>query len=356
MKIGMLSRWNTACGVSLHAELIGREWIKMGHSLTVFAPNNIRPVKEDEEYVIRCYSDEGDHKKTFFHPEPFGDIDYDILVAEMVEWVPLEPLRKIFPEIRKKAKTVYVVHERKLPTNPMFYDFEWDAIVCFDERYKRQWSNFEDKTHIIPYPAGYLRRRNKQEARKKLGLPPNVKIIFSYGWAPELHVFPILPSLQELSKQLSFVYLVLADPEYTTKEIEKLRNYEFIELRPELPPIDRIFTHLHASDIYLIHKQKEEVREGEAVVPSAILMCIGASTPIVTSDTEFVWFLDKEVIKYSNRAELERVIAGILTGEMDIGNTLKAAKEYAISHSPKIIANDFIKLFKRLNLIRLNLI
>ena len=66
MKIGMLSRWNTACGVSLHAELIGREWIKMGHSLTVFAPNNIRPVKEDEEYVIRCYSDEGDHKKTFF--------------------------------------------------------------------------------------------------------------------------------------------------------------------------------------------------------------------------------------------------------------------------------------------------
>ena len=89
------------------------------------------------------------------------------------------------------------------------------------------------------------------------------------------------------------------------------------------------------------------MREGEAVVPSAILMCIGASTPIVTSDTEFVWFLDKEVIKYSNSAELERVIAGILTGEMDIGNTLKAAKEYAIGHSPKIIANDFIELFTR---------
>ncbi|MCK4476502.1 MAG: hypothetical protein KAU16_07220 [Methanophagales archaeon] len=323
MKIALLSRGNTACGVSLHAELIGREWIKMGHSLSVFAPNNIRPVKEDEDYVIRCYSDEGDHKKTFFHPESFLDTDYDILVAERVERVPLEPLREIFPEIRKKAKTVYVVHERKLPTNPMFYDLEWDAIVCFDERYKRQLSNFEDKIHIIPYPAGYLRRGNKQEARKKLGLPPNAKIIFGYGWAPELHVFPILPSLQELCKHLSFVYLVLADP--TTKEIEKLRNYEFMELRQELPPMDRIVTYLHASDIYLVHKQKKEVREGAAVVPSAILMCIGASTPIVTSDTEFVWFLDKEVIKYSNPAEFEREIAGILTGEMDIGKTLKAA-------------------------------
>ena len=347
MEIAMLSRWNTACGASLHAELIGREWIKSGHTLTVFAPNSIRPVKEDEDYVIRCYSDEVHHTGTFFHPEPFLDTDYDILLAEGVEWVPLKPLREIFPEIRKKAKTIYVVHERKPLTNPMFYDFEWDAIVCFDERYKRQWSNFEDKIHIIPYPAGYLGRENKQEARKKLGLPSNAKIIFSYGWAPELHVFPILPSLQELSKQLSFVYLVLADPEYTTKEIEKLRNYEFIELRHELPPMERIFTYLHASDIYLIHKQKEEVRVGEAMVSSSILMCIGSLTPTVTSDTEFVRFLDREVIKYSNPPELERVIAGILTGEMDIGKTLKAVKEYAISHSPKIIANDFIELFKR---------
>ena len=61
MRIAILSRWNTACGVSLHAELVGREFIKMGHELVVFAPNNIRPVAEDEDYVIRCYSDEGDH-------------------------------------------------------------------------------------------------------------------------------------------------------------------------------------------------------------------------------------------------------------------------------------------------------
>jgi hypothetical protein len=153
-----------------------------------------------------------------------------------------------------------------------------------------------------------LRRGNKKDAKGKLGLPLNAKIIFSYGWAPELHVFPILPSLQKLSKQRSFIYLVLADPEYTIKEIEKLRNDAFIELRQELPPMDRIFTYLHASDICLLHKQKEEVREGEAVVPSAILMCIGALTPIVTSDTEFVWFLEEEIIKYSNPAELESVI------------------------------------------------
>ena len=52
MKIAILSRWNTACGVSLHSELVGREWVKNGHGLTVFTSENIRPVGEDEEYVL----------------------------------------------------------------------------------------------------------------------------------------------------------------------------------------------------------------------------------------------------------------------------------------------------------------
>ena len=61
MKLAMLSRWNSACGVSLHAELVGREWVKNGHDLRVFAPDKVRPIGEDEEYVVRCFSDEGDH-------------------------------------------------------------------------------------------------------------------------------------------------------------------------------------------------------------------------------------------------------------------------------------------------------
>jgi len=137
VKVAILSRWNTACGVSLHAELVGREWVKEGHSLTVFAPNNIRPVGEDEE------------------------------------WVPLEPLIRCFSQIKKKAKTVYVVHERRPPTNPLFYQFDWDAIVCFDDRYKSQWlSRFDEaKIHIIPYPTGYLCKGDKQKARGELNLP-----------------------------------------------------------------------------------------------------------------------------------------------------------------------------------------
>jgi len=140
------------------------------------------------------------------------DTDYEILVVERVEWVPLESLKEIFPEIKKKAKIVYVVHERKLPANPLFYEFEWDAIVCFDNRYKQEWlSRFDkNKLHIIPYPTGYLSKGDKQKARKELDLPLDKKIVFSYGWAPELHIFPMLSVMQRLNESFPFIYLYLS--------------------------------------------------------------------------------------------------------------------------------------------------
>jgi hypothetical protein len=350
MKLAILSRWNSACGVSLHAELVGREWVKNGHNLTVFAPDMIRPIGKDEKYVVRCFSDEGDHTEAFFNQEPLLDTDYEILVVERVEWVPLEPLKKIFSEIKKKAKIIYVVHERRLPTNPLFYEFDWDAIVCFDQRYKEQWRKRfdEDKIHIISYPTGHLQKGDKQRARKESDLPLDKRIVFSFGWAPELHIFPIIPALQGLNENFPFLYLVLADPEYIAADIQLLKGHKFIELRHELATMDRIYTYLHASDVYLIHKQREEIREGEAVVPSSILMCMGALAPVITSDTDFVWFLDKEVVKYSNNDELRRLLINIFKGDEIVIKVLKESEKYVINHSPERIAEQFIKLFDKL--------
>jgi len=348
MNIAILSRWNSACGVSLHSELIGREFVKNGHKLTVFAPNNIRPIDKDENYVMRCCSDEGDHNETFFNPEPFLENDYEILVIQRLEWVPLEPLKKIYPEIKKKAKIIYVVHERKLPLNRLFYDFTFDAVVCFDERYKQQWVKKYKDIHVIPYPVGYLEGGDKSALRKELGLPEDKKIIFSYGWAPELHIFPILPSLKDLHKNFPFLFLILADPKYIKVDLQKFKEYQFIELRYELAPLERIHKYLHASDIYLIHKEKSEIKEGEAVVPSSVLMCLGALTPIMTSNTDFVWFLNKEIIKYSNEDEFKNLIIKIFSRDKILGETLKAAETYTKRYSPNVIADEFIKLFSRL--------
>lgn len=58
MKIGMMSLWNAANGPSIHAEFIGREWIKNEHSLVVFSARHpdFRPThQKDEDFVIRHF-------------------------------------------------------------------------------------------------------------------------------------------------------------------------------------------------------------------------------------------------------------------------------------------------------------
>jgi len=242
------------------------------------------------------------------------------------------------------------VQERKLPTNPLFYEFELDAIVCFDDRYKQQWLRRFDKNklHVIPYPTGYLRKGDKQKARKGFDLPLNKKIVFSYGWAPEFHIFPILSVMERLNETFPFIYLILAEPKYIVVDIKRLRTYEFIKLRRELPPLERIYTYLHASDIYLMHKQKDEIRKGEAVISSSILMCLGALTPVVTSDTEFSSLFNREVMKYSNKDELYKLLITIFEQDEVIAETLTSAEKYVTEHSPKKIAGEFIRLFSQL--------
>jgi len=231
----------------------------------------ITSLTRDENYVIRCFSDEGDHTETFFHPKPFLDIDYEILVVERVEWVPLEPLKKIFPEIKKKAKIVYVVHERKPPTTPLFYEFDWDTIVCFDNRYRRQWQDRfdEDKIHIIPYPTGHISKGDKKKARRELNLPLDKRIVFSYGWAPELHIFPILPSYgfliltadeksvaymsdttQQLSRYASELlqginYLIVNTPTFDSNTEGHLTMKEALHLKEQLKIQNLILTHIN---------------------------------------------------------------------------------------------------------------
>ena len=61
MKIAMVSAWNEDSGASIHAELIGREWVKMGHDLKVFSFftydfHGTAIVGKDEDYVVRCFT------------------------------------------------------------------------------------------------------------------------------------------------------------------------------------------------------------------------------------------------------------------------------------------------------------
>ena len=114
MKIVMMSRWNIPCGVSLHAELIGREWVKMGHDLQVLAPVEVEGYRcdVDEPYVKRCYTLRN-KPGYFFDPEPFLRQDCDIFFdKELMKYSGLgEAMVEVFEERERLKQTLRIAEQ-----------------------------------------------------------------------------------------------------------------------------------------------------------------------------------------------------------------------------------------------------
>ena len=353
-KIAIFSKWNAADGTSILAELIGRELAKK-YDLTVFAPiNDVKPVQgvTDEDYVIRCCNVQGTSSGQWtFDPKPFLEKDYDIFVLQRIEWIPIEQLIKIYPKIKEKAKVIYVIHEIKLPENPIFWKFEWDAVVCFDERYKRMWKDVypEGKIHMIPYPCNPVRRGDKNKSRLELNLPLDKKIVFMYGWYPKTHIFALLPHLAELRKHNDFVLLLMISREYLDKELLKeIEKHDFIEWRDELPPTSKVDKYFHASDAYIFYKPKYEFKPGQIMVSSSILSYLGTLTPILAIESPPIQPFGGAVMRFSNMEELKDRLVSVFEGKPIVNETLKAAEEYVIRNSKEKVAQEYIKLFEKL--------
>ena len=261
MKIGMMCLWNAANGPSIHAELLGRAWVKLGHQLKIFSARkhpDARPTfQEDEDFVIRHFGiDEviPFTRATSFDPSPLLNEEYEIFVAQNVERLPAEKLLEVFPRIKKKAVTVQVVHEGKAPEDSLYYKFGWDAIVCFDQRYKDYLvkSFPAERIHIISYPYHPLKLGNKKEARRKLRLSQDKKIVFSFGFRSK-DVISVLPYLNELTQEYPLRYVVIANPESELDELyQAKKKYNFIDLKVKALPLDELYDYLYASDVLLI--------------------------------------------------------------------------------------------------------
>jgi len=353
MKIAMMTRWNTPSGQSAHAEPLGRAWLGMGHELKVFAPKGIDLLfiqQEEEPFVRRCYMldlwGERQHQDYFFDPRPFLEEEYDIFLVEMAAIMPMPELLGIFAEIKRKAKTILVVHEVELPQDPNWHRFDWDAIVCFDSRYKEFMVKAfpEEKMVIIPFPCHPPVHGDKRKARIGLDLPLDKRIVFAYGFNTAHTHAALFPVMERLSQDYPFLFLLL------THHGEKPGSApDFLLLKEEMPSVEKLYEYLHASDAYVYYVEKGDAKIGGVGVSSSVLTCLGAGRPtLVPSYCHFFDLMGKEVIKYSDLQELEQRLRDIFQGADIVKESLAAAEEYATRNSEREIAERFIQLFGQL--------
>jgi len=343
MHIAMMTAWNTDSGVAVHAEPIGKAWLEMGHEVTIFSHVEYDYHGEgftgkDEDYVIRCI---GTQRTNFLDPRPILTSNFDILVVQDLRMLPVENLAKIFPIIRSRARTVHIVHENSLPQEPWFYQFLWDGVVYFDER-QEFLKDIYPYAKLIPFPCFPIRRGDKIQARKKLGLPLDKKIIYIFchrGYEPFLRDLP-----RELSAQAILLYVV--PPNY--QMLERARSTPWMIIREEkVLSKERFDDYLFASDVTILHKYQSLYL---GVVSSTAFQALGAGCPIlVPGESDYFKPLENEVIRYHDIYDLREKLVEILLNDTEKQrNLIDLADGFCSINSPQIIARRFIDFFVEL--------
>lgn len=355
MKVAIMGAWNTDSGASIHAESIGRNFAELGHEtnvLTFFKDSfhGTVVVGEDEDYVTRCFTVSSEENLQLL-ATPFLANDYEFFVAEDHGMLPLDHLGKIFHWIKKKAKTITVIHDGNLKEDPDFYQFDWDAIVCFDERYRDFLKSVypERIIHIIPYPCFPWNpgNNNTEESRKALSLPLDKKIVFLFGPASEFGAekFDIL---LEMNKEHPMLVVVATKHKGSLEKWRALKSKdggEIIEIREEGLSIEKLYQYLYASDFLLYNKP---TKPDTVVVASTAFQCLGSGCPMVALESSFVEMLGNSVYRYENDQELKASIVSAFEKDERCKKVISDAQEYVKENSAMNVAKKFVGLFESL--------
>ncbi len=355
MKIGLMGAWNTDSGASIHTELIGRSFIRLGYEIVVFSFfkysfHGTAITGKDENYVNRCFTVSSDKNQNLL-ATPFLINDYDFFVVEDLGMLPQDHLGKIFHWIKRKAKTINVIHDGNLKEDPSFYQFEWDAIVCFDTRYYDflKLAYPEEIIHIIPYPCYPWNPGDMDKSRSELNLPRDRKIIFSFGPSSNFCAdkFEVLKGLAD---EYSILILIV------TKDARSLRRWYKIktdvenenidiEIREETPDLGVLYKYLYASDLLLYNKP---TKPGVVTVASTAFQCLGSGCPIVALKSSFVETLEGAVYQYDTDEDLIASVKSAFERDSSYNKVLANAKAYVEENSATNVAKKFISLFESL--------
>ena len=351
MKIALMGAWNTDSGASIHAELIGRAWVEKGIDLKVFTFYRhsyhgtaiTKSGEEEENYVKRCFTVYSVPTPEFY-TSPVLKADFDIFVVEDLGMLPMVQLLSIFPEIKKKAKTVNVVHDGELSEKPEYFRFDWDHVVCFDDRYYSFLKDAypEGKISTIPYPCYPMKRGDKMQARRDLGLPEDKKIVLLFGQAAE-HALNTTLVLDRLSAKYNLMLLLVTEVEKILEDFSRIRGRTSFDFKmvQKSPDIDLLYKYLHAAECMIYNKHSRP----SGVVASTVNQCMGSGCPIIALDSNFVYPFHHEVTKYRNYYELEDILVDVFEQGKRYQEQQRAIEEYLADKSAEPTAEKFLQLF-----------
>jgi len=343
--IGILSRWNATCGVSLHAEMIGREFLRNGIQVKVFAPylqsaskwwHHIS-IREDEPYVIRCFEE--------ISPEGSeGRIDMDSVLKERLDalivesWPSLSKtdVETLVWELKKRGVPSYLIVHDALRKDIKYGSLNiFEKVLIFHEGFKEiiDGKVDEDRVHIVPYPCVEIHKRERQFAED------GIIRFFSFGRQPEEEYLDYLETLKGLERDLpSFSYKVIRCSELLPYK------YGWLEQEKRVLDLDGIYDNLLQSDIHLIPKGRTEGK----VVSSTLFQTMGSLCISIAPDTNYFEDVKRcrpsPIVLYSDRKDLKEKILKVVHDKELRDMLVDSAKRYITENNIHRIAYRILSL------------
>jgi len=334
--IGIISRWNATCGISMHAEMLCRELMKMGYEIKVFAPLlesanrwwHHKIIRGDEDFVVRCYRE--------LSPEKMdeGWMDFECIISEnpkilIVESYESTPYKFIEDFLKKwDGQKIAVIHEGD--RRDIRYDLRiFDKLVVFDERYvKEVVYDCGDSVEAIPYPCHPV-----NPGKRKFG-EEGIRF-FSFGRQLIVEYVDYIKALDILERKYDIEYRIVR-----SDGLLPFRRPWLVQERKR-PQNDEIYSYLHFSDFHLIPKSKAN----RVVVSSTLFQCLGSLVPTIAPLTRHFEEVTDVVVVYRNLDDLVTKIERLIEDEDYRKGIIENAEKYVSENSADRIARRFAGLF-----------
>jgi glycosyltransferase involved in cell wall biosynthesis len=210
-------------------------------------------------------------------------------------------------------------------------------VIYFDERQHVLKDVYPDAEYI-PFPCFPIRRGDKTESRKRLDLPRDKKIIFTFcqrGYRPYLRY------LCEALK-LRAVLLFVIPPDFEMLEKESAPPWMIVREEGALSD-ERFDEYLFASDAVIFHKYQNRYLR---LLSATIFQAMGAGCPIcIPQQSEYFQPLKDEVIYYSDTDDMCRKLTALCEDDRIAKSVIEAEEVYTDMRSAEKIAEIYIDVF-----------
>jgi len=378
MKISYISTYPpTRCGIATYTYYLSQALSRNNKELriSIIAENSAKLIKGELFQTSPCFDRKEDYVQTIKEAVARSSPDIIHIQHEFAIFNPNRRFLNLLEELQKKIKIVLTLHT--VHTNETN---DWNIEAMSIEEYNFKMSQLvsaiivhqvsmkaelvrqgvdEKLIYLIAHGTELLKPENTIEARRKLELPVNSRIILSFGFFGELKrkelIVGALPKVLEKVPN-AYVYFSGYIRDWVQEDFEARKLYE--KKAEELGVSDHVIfakRYIRNDDIHLVFCSSDVV-----VFPhfqewysasGGLHLAMGSFKPIVVSNIaqfeEVPGAISKELVCDPNDSfKLAEIITRLLVDDNFREEIIDSVKCHALSTSCDVVANKHIQIYK----------